>query len=371
MNDTEVIDVDSDEDASSDDHDDEPIDLPDIPTSGSKIRFSSPQPVVIEKRHDKKASRAPLSDHEETGSDPESPAGLRELRKSPEWKAVYELAQNSLFAYILFKEGFPSPDDLFAEASECYDHAVIDYNVLNRGKLVNRREARARRDSIISLLMDQVAYHQGKLKDYAQRTVKRYLDMEEKRTPRTPTIICSHPDTGDPVEVKEGHKAALSRIVRRLQKDHHFLDDYWTIPGKTTSEAVIRLNSPLLRVMVPHVFDSPAWQPAILASPCKADVDRSQIRLPWNPSLHWTEGTPPRLVAFVGTIISVCLEEWAEGKLHPIALHQPSNHHTYQQLLEYIEKHWTREDLVGRMVRSHFHSWASISSLGTHVTDGA
>jgi len=111
----------------------------------------------------------------------------------------------------------------------------------------------------------------------------------------------------------------------------------------------------MLRDAVFHVFDLPVWQSAILTSPRKAEVDRFRNN-PWTPSLHWTEGAPPRLLAFVGTIVSatislfhliltlrqvsLCLDEWVEGERRTVAFHQPSDKCTYKCILKHIEEQW-------------------------------
>jgi len=145
--DPEVIDLDGDWEPSSDDL--EGLDdLLNVLNSGSKIRvslfiftrsanllinarlqFSSPQPAFTESHHEKRRPQTSHDNHEPMESDTESQQGSRVISKSPGWKEVYKFARDMLLAWILFRKGFPPPTRLRDEALECYNQAVLRYNM--------------------------------------------------------------------------------------------------------------------------------------------------------------------------------------------------------------------------------------------------
>jgi hypothetical protein len=167
---------------------------------------------------------------------------------------------------------------------------------------------------------------------------------------------------------QEEASTITKRFVSRLLHDFRFMDDIdkdlvrqSTLPLPSPKLTTIKIKSPhpplgpsLLIFAVPHVYETQAWESALRISPSPQVANRY---CPTFPSLHWSAGAPPRLVAFVGTILNVCLLEWQSGEHKPILLHGESFTDTYEQIYDYVMTYWIQDNGTGERYRARFKCW--------------
>jgi hypothetical protein len=80
-------------------------------------------------------TRPPNGGGEDTAAaDPEPPSSnppkltLRRLKNSATWTAIFEIARDYLFGYLLLHHGFPGSNLLNFQANESFNEAVYRYN---------------------------------------------------------------------------------------------------------------------------------------------------------------------------------------------------------------------------------------------------
>lgn len=100
------------------------------------------------------------------------------------------------------------------------------------------------------------------------------------------------------------------------------------------------------------------WRAALEASPPRNHLDKF-LKDPTAPSLHWSVGAPPFLVAFGTTIIYICLREWESGAHRPILLRGAPFADVYEQILTRILEQWASSDRQGELVRRNFRLWVT------------
>jgi len=125
---------------------------------------------------------------------------------------------------------------------------------------------------------------------------------------------------GHTVTMAEDEDKVVTRFVREMLTDLTFLNNHMPKPKlvsfmtlcikhsyltphllKNPPKSII-LTSPMLRMVVQHIYSTPVWQSALWSSPTQEATDR--YKAPGAPSHHWSMGAPPALVAFAATIVS-------------------------------------------------------------------
>ena len=139
------------------------------------------------------------------------------------------------------------------------------------------------------------------------------------------------------------------------------------------------LNSPLLQQAVVLLYNTPAFQKALQASPT---IDEFKKMSPYgniNDWMHWTEGTPPSLVTYVGTIVStlvrfffvnsltygqicICYQEWEAGRFTKIKLTNDDHYNLFYDISERINADFL-DVRYKEVIRARFRKWARSSNM--------
>lgn len=272
------------------------------------------------------------------------------------YQYLIDLARDFLLASIVLDYGFLNQEEMASTATECLDEAISTYPERYPDQPLQRAFIRENKAAMIKLLVKTVHAHRGFLRDKLRKMVAEELaDFVQDEPPVTYIS-----DAGEVRSIKEESASIIRKRVKHIFRSYLYLDSQRTLCGRNDTNA---LNSPLLRRAVIQLYDTPVFQRALRVSPSIGEVKNQPTR-PLDPDywMHWSEGSPPLLVSFVGTILSVCYSEWRSGDFVKIRLTSDDHKELFKDVRERIMCDW-EDDTYKDAIRIRFHQWVKDSSM--------
>jgi hypothetical protein len=262
-----------------------------------------------------------------------------------------------LLAEIILDYGFPTADEMQAQAVECFSEAVSVFPDKYPHLTLDRNFLESNRADMVTLLGKTMSTHRGVLRDKIRELVSKELDDVVEHQP--PTVYTSNA-TGEVRSFKDEKKTIIQKYISDLFRGYRYLDAPRKLSGRNASNA---LNSPVLRNAIICLYNNSIFQKALRASPSFNVVMNGPIR-PLDPDywMHWSDGCPPLLVTFVGTLLCACYGEWDTGKFVKTKLTDIHGRNMYLDVRERIMCDWGDQKYQDA-IRARFREWVRQSDM--------
>ncbi|KAF9783130.1 hypothetical protein BJ322DRAFT_1110024 [Thelephora terrestris] len=263
------------------------------------------------------------------------------------WRQVLNSAKDIVRSSILLKDPFPAPGQARITVNECFHEAVTtecrDGLTLEPGFTWS--------DSMMSILLNEIATCRGELKKLAKILVKSDPELFppennegppwDKTTSEIRTIaarLARQPANVQPL-YDSNHVRTL--VARRLT-DLVFLNNPPTAAGDP-------LANPILKKLCQSFYEEEKWQ--------------RSLELQVNGDNEWMSTVTVVMVAFASTAYYNALEEWRSGHLVQKPFEAEKYLGTYNGIFAHITAHLSSEDLEAEQVADQFRTWAEESSF--------